>query len=311
MKCPTCGAELTDQPTPKFCNYCGSPIPEEQPAEDPGTYETALPQEDPVPAAPEETPFSDPDSYFEPSVPVSEPVEPPVPPAPPVMPPVQKKKKGHGGFIAAIIILAVLFAAAATFGVLAFLEIRDDRATIDLCNEQIENDGAALSEAEEEALSLGALVDGYEEDIEEMGAQLKEQDDTIADLQENLDDLSASADEIDPILHQYNDIFDYVADSGFGWASENFHATGSIALLRLDGGTSELSFNLVFTESADEPITVHWETSNDCIKVTCNAESLADETPFTITGLKEGISVVHFYNDYNDESFNILVVVTE
>lgn len=301
MKCPNCGAELSDNPCPKFCNYCGVPIPEApvEPKEEDPYYagdETQLLTDDPDPV------YNPPEQM----------------PEPPYMPPVEpqeKKKKGHGGFIAAIIILAVLVAAFATFGVLAFLEIRDDRASIDSLKADVSDAEAAKKAAEDEIDSVSSdfqvQIDDYEYQLDNLEAKLEEKDSIIEDLQANADEMSDAAENLEPVMQQYNDIFNFTENCGFGWASENFHASGSIALLSLSSEDPTLEFDLTFTEEADRSITVHWETSNDCIDVSCNADSLEEETPFTITALEKGISVVQFTNDYTDEAFNILVIVQD
>lgn len=303
MKCPNCGAELSDNPCPKFCNYCGVPItePQAEPETEPFYQE--------MPAPETQVLHEEPEPIFNPVNQIPDP-----PYMPPVQPEKKKKKKGHGGFIAAIIILAVFVAAFATFGVLAFLEIREDRANIEDLKADISDREAEIESvqdaANEENKSLRAEINDYEDDIADLHDQLDEKDNIIYELQENVDEMSSATEDLEPIMQQYNDVFNYSEDCGFGWSSENFHATGSIALLSLSENPT-LDFNLLFSLETDRAITVRWEKSNDCINIACNSENIIAETPFTITAVEKGIAIVQFTNDYNDEAFNIMVVVTD
>ena len=317
-KCPNCGAEYDEFPAPKFCNFCGTPLPEDEPAPDKAAGLEAEPtfgeMEDPADATQPLRPEDDPLYYR--SAPAPVPQENPVNERKPKKEKPAKQGKGRGGLIAATIILAVFVAAFGAFGVLAGLEIHDDRALIDEQYEEL-NTGATLLEniqsqiddAQNKVTSMEGQLDDKDREIADLNTDLQNKEEEIAQLQADADELSGAADIYAPMLEEYESLFDYAEDCSFGWASGNFHGDFGVVTLQLDGGTASVDFNLTFKEEAENPITVSWEVSNDHVEVKCNEDALEEVTPFTLTASKPGMSLVQFTNNYNSEAFNILVLV--
>ena len=116
-----------------------------------------------------------------------------------------EKRKGRGGLIAAVILLAVFAAAFAVFDVLAFLEIHEERAVLREQEEQTGESGPSMKDFRDEKEALQNQISGLEEalagrksDADELNRQLKEKDGTIAGLQKELEALRPTEPEAPP-----------------------------------------------------------------------------------------------------------------
>ena len=202
-RCPYCGADLSTMPVTKFCVRCGAPLPAEAPAHVPPQAQKTPPVY--APPQPRQPVYAPPQPQNIPSAkPQKEPKAPKQPKAPrepkarkqpknfseaePV-----RKKNGRGGLIAAVIILAVFVAGFAVLGVLSFLEIHENRASISRFEEEMSGGEADAAAAASENEAYKAQISEYEsqlseceKDIDELNGQLDEKDEIISQLQDGL-----------------------------------------------------------------------------------------------------------------------------
>ena len=306
MICSNCQKE--NREGSRFCEHCGTPL--SAPAEEP----VVVPVAESVPVEVEEAPVAAP---LEVEVPAEEPVkeeapvveETPAPQPEPVVIPVvtsaekpqkekkpKKEKKAKGkkpvGLIITSILLALLFLASAGLNVYQYFNHKQLQTTID------EKD-AKLAQMNQQAADLIA-------EKEDITQQLADANVTISSLWDTIDEMSASMNEEAAILDAYDRLINCLTYSELGYYSDEFYA--EYFLLPMVVG-EECSFML--TTAWEGSGTVDMATDNDGATVDFAENSWNTEVPIKVVANATGVTIVTFYWQEQEASFDVIILVTE
>lgn len=200
---------------------------------------------------------------------------------PPVPPPVVKRSN-------APLVIAIITAAVAV-GVTFFLYQDMSAARSQLYQTEIE-----LSETREKNRQLGSELSEAQSELLETQSELSA---TLIELSETRSDLSETRSELDKLDNLIG---------VYGYGSENFYALKSVVLLR----KSEKKYVTIYSNLY---ATLTFHNSNSGVKGEWDKEWSANGTQIQIalTGNSAGYYTVQFTNSVNNDSFEILVIVTD
>lgn len=220
----------------------------------------------------------------------------------------REKKSGNGWRKAAIILLVVLIALAGIIAAALYLYaipmVAEKDETIAKLTETVDSLKADKAEQEE-------TIKGLTENVDALNRSTKENEETIVGLNETLEEttttlteLQATADGLEAELKTMETSMDAVAKAlqagKLGTASTYFKAESSCVVVK-SGETAELKYTFAYSG------TVSYQADNNAVKL-----STGDTTATVkVEGVEKGVSVVTFTNTYNEESFTVLVLVTE
>ena len=294
MNCPNCGNTIAGTNT--FCAYCGTkldPVKEEPAAEEAVVKEleefdlsSAVPMASEEESPAEEAPVEE--------VPVEEAPEEEVPAKKSKKEKAPKEKKQTSkGLLAAVIVLAVLFAAAAAAGVYLYLQNTEAAEALtarDVTIAQLETDAADLE---------GKLTDANAV-LDELAAELTAQEDAAALLEEQL---TAAA----PKAEAYDLLCAELPAGSFGTGSENFKVDQGIVVVALD----ETEKTITLTANWEEESIIDVAYSSQAAGLMFPAEEWVTTATLTVVPQEVGLTVATFTNDKNEETFKVLLLVTE
>lgn len=203
------------------------------------------------------------------------------------------KKHSHGGLTAFVIILAVLFAAAAAAGVYLFL----------LNGEAQE----ALTARDVTIAQLETSVSSLEDTVAEQEAALTEAEDALTISTEAITEMEASMEVLTPRAEAYVELCELLKTDAIGSQSEVFFADQEYVFVSL----SELDKMVTVTANWDEASTITTEYSSDAATLEFPEEEFKTTVQLKVVPQEEGVTVVTFSNSTNEDTFTLAIVVTE
>lgn len=272
-ECPNCKKTYPD--TDAFCTDCGTALSSAAPPDADEEPTTKIP-----------------------AIPAKKPSEPAPPPPPPARAPAQKPQAP----IAAVIALAACLALVLAAGVFAGYEAlwyKNEYAQEQIRRKTAEEDRTTLL-GEFDKLQL--YHDDTASALEDANRQLDDVRSQLADASLQLSDGSSRLDAVEGELHGLLDML----RTGYGFSSRDYFASrGVVVLSRNSSATVTVFENMpaatVFTyRASDAGLSGQW-----------NGSFADGQATVTITGVSPGYHTMAFTNDYNSESFDILVIVTD
>lgn len=202
----------------------------------------------------------------------------------------EKKKKGKGRKAAKVILVCADLSVIAG---LAALVVHYRDAVID-AGTKLSDTKKALNTLQEQNEETGTALSGQQE----MSGFLEQQ---LEEAQTQLETAQAKADSYDAL----NEAFD-----GLPAANEDFFASANV--LTMSVGESAKLYVYLETDESKSYETV-MEASNDCISAEWDSDDFDSNgiNSVTVTGEKEGVSVLGFINGYNEETIHVVVMVSE
>lgn len=203
------------------------------------------------------------------------------------------KKHSHGGLVAVVIILAVLFVAAAAAGVYLFLlngEAQEALTARDVTISQLEGSVATLEET----------VSVQTEALTAADEALTESTNAITEMEETLETLT-------PRAEGYVELCELMKNDAIGSSSEIFFADQEYVFVSL----SELDKVVTVTAKWDEASDITTEYSSDAATLEFPEEEFKTTAQLKVVPQNEGVTVVTFSNSTNADTFTLAIVVTE
>ena len=225
----------------------------------------------------------------------------------PVSPPVVKRSKAP--FIIAVII-AVAAVIATGWSFYLYLDTSEDLST---ARSQLYRDRNELSKAQNELSEAQGKLSETQSELSEVQNELSEAQDKLSETQSELSailgELSETQSEMAAILGELSETrseLDKLDDliGVYGYGSKDFYAQKSVVLLR----KSEKKYVTIYANLSG---TVSWHNSNSGVKCEWSREWSLHETQIIFTGNSAGYYAVQFTNSVNNDSFEILVIVTD
>ncbi|MBP5159282.1 MAG: zinc-ribbon domain-containing protein [Lachnospiraceae bacterium] len=327
MICSNCGKEIPDNHP--FCMYCGTPLKDNA---EPAYTEPA--QDQPADSG-YEAPAAENDgsynyqnaesdgSYGTQGSGYNAPYAAPEQPAVnnynvPVEAPAKQKKSGKGAMIVFLILAIIFLAGTGVFAFLFFTQKSDlDKAKAENAGYEttVEELKGKVDTLESEKSKLSSDYQNAQNDLTTARNELEIARGDYDSLRESYDDLQTDYDSIsDELYNLYSQNGELGSDSyNFGlirdFSSNNqykdFYTNEDIVVMR-PGDTFKIRIKLehdggiVYCEWTDGSVCSHEFGSWDVYDI-----------PFTFTAKKAGVSYYTFTNSINNESFKVIVIVTD
>lgn len=120
---------------------------------------------------------------------------------------------------------------------------------------------------------------------------------------EQLSDMAA----LSAAAEEYSKVLDFLSSDNAGYASDEFRASRSVLVLSAGGASGE--FTLV--TDYDEGVSVSLTRDGGSASLEYAEDSWGYSVNMIVTPVSKGITKATFSNDLNDESFSVLIIVTE
>lgn len=211
----------------------------------------------------------------------------------PVSPPVVKRSKAP--FIIAVII-AVAAVIATGWSFYLYLDTSEDLST---ARSQLYRDRNELSKAQNELSEAQGKLSEAQDKLSETQSELSA---ILGELSETQSEMAAILGELSETRRELDKLDDLIGVYGYG--SKDFYAKKSVVLLR----KSEKKYVTIYANLSG---TVSWHNSNSGVKCEWSREWSSHETQIIFTGNSAGYYPVQFTNSINNDSFEILVIVTD
>lgn len=341
MICPNCNSQVPDGGF--FCPECGMRIPQTA-ASVVAAAATAEPVSAPVATQPEVPVYSAPvypqpetPSYAAPVYPQSE-IPDYVPPAEPAPAKPKKEKKVKekkakepkpasvkSGGAAVIVVLVILLMAAIGLNVWQYIT---NGAAVDKLEEQVSDGEKTMEKNAKTIADLEQTVAADEKTIAELSAQVssgssaaEDLNGQISDLNAKLEDLekdvqdrdaviqeqSALIDALEPYAANYEAILNELVGQNVGFAANHFSTNRGAIVMSMADKTKQFYLTANWPEGG----TVSMELSSYAADVNFDNDSWDTGTTMTVTALEPGVCVATFSNNIDDNTFKVLIIVTE
>jgi len=218
------------------------------------------------------------------------------------------KKPGNGWRKATVILLVILIALAGIVAAALYLYaipmVKEKDGTIDELKATVETLKTEKAEQAETITKLNTTIDSLNQSTKENEETIVGLNETIEETTNSLTELQETADGLEAELKTEKDNLAAVAaamkSDKLGTASTSFKVDRSCIAVKA-GESAELKYTYGYTG------TVTYKADNEAVKL-----SAGDSTATVkVEGVEKGVSVITFTNSYNDETFTVLVLVTE
>ena len=204
----------------------------------------------------------------------------------PVYPPVVKSSK-------APLIIAVIIAAAAVIAAgWSFYLYLDTSEDLSAARSQLYRERNELSKVQSELSEAQGKLSETQSELSKARNELSETQSKLSTILGELSEARGELDKLDGLTGAY------------GYGSENYYAKKSVVFLR----KSEKKYVTIYANLSG---TVSWHNSNSGVKCEWSREWSSHETQIIFTGNSAGYYPVQFTNSINNDSFEILVIVTD
>lgn len=271
-QCPTCKKSYPD--TDAFCNECGTPLASAPPP-----------------------PTDDEPTTKVPPIAQKKPPEPPAPPAPARAP--SPKTGAPVGAVIALAVCLVLAAGTAIFAGYQAFQYKDNYISEQNERMAIEDE---LTDLQKELDKLQLYHDDTASALDDVNRQLDDARSQLADASAQLSDGSSRLGEAEREMEELLTLL----RKGYGFASEDYYSSKGVIVLSTNSSATVTVF-----EDMPEGTVCSSHTPEVGINCQWNGPFTDGQATVTITGTAPGHYTIEMVNDYNSDSFDILVIVTE
>ena len=209
----------------------------------------------------------------------------------------QPEKKKHNPLIVPFIIIVILLVVSLVVNGLQFITEVDHLKEIDSLNKTNKEKTQTITSQEKELDSLKRKNSSNESNISSLNSTISSQKETISSLRSQINSLTASK-------SKGSKIYDDLIDFKYGTKYSDYYSDTEVIVVRI-GETK--AFKITYNVTAKS--TVYYQSNNRYSTGEWGKDWENHSCSFKITGNYTGTTTYTFTNDYNNLSFNVLVIV--